>query len=908
MSADLPTGTVTFLFTDVEGSTRLLEDLGAEAYAVELVRHREIVRAALADHGGVEVDTQGDAFFCAFGSARSAAACAAEVQAALAPGPVRVRMGIHTGEALVVDRHYVGMDVHRAARIGSCGHGGQVVLSPTTVALLDPDEFVVHELGAHRLKDLAAPVVLSQLGDASHPPLKALFRTNLPVPATPFLGRERELAELLVLAGEPGVRVLTLTGPGGTGKTRLALQLAAELSDGYPDGTWWVPLAPLRDGTLVASATARALDVDEEPDREITDAIANALANKRLLLVVDNCEHVVEPVASLVSEIVRSSHEVFVIATSREPVAISGEHVVPVSPLVEDDAVELFRTRARAAGAVLDAEETNGLVGRLCERLDNLPLAVELAAARAAVLPPAALLERLSSGFDMLKGPRDVDERQRTLRGTIAWSHGLLEPPERQLFARLAVFVGGGSLAAIEDVCRADIDDVLSLVSKSLVRESHVDAAEPRYWMLETIREFAAEQLRVSGEDDVGERHLRWFADRAREFRRSADSNTPDIQGWLARMEQDVANLRAAFELAVDRALADDVVALAMALWISHQARGRYAEAADVVRQGLAFDPGPLEESWLREALGRVLRLQGHPADALDAFEASERALEGITDRGAAWWERWVELGLTKATFFYFENRQAELYALVEQLDGWVRDHGTAIQQVDLLHLRVQQAYRRENYAPSAETEALAREAYARALELNDWGADFVLGFCLLWRNKLDEAEQHFAAGREAARSTGPVIVETRCLVYGAIARRRQNDLEGTREWLAALDALDELHGYQGLAAATGAWVAYRDGDFERAVARGAEALADWQTDARSGSRVFEWTARFPLLGVALANGDVEAALEHARAMIDDSQQPLPAEISTALEHATTSGRAEDLHVALELARSGGYA
>jgi len=230
------------------------------------------------------------------------------------------------------------------------------------------------------------------------------------------------------------------------------------------------------------------------------------------------------------------------------------------------------------------------------------------------------------------------------------------------------------------------------------------------------------------------------------------------------------------------------------------------------------------------------------------------------------------------------------------------------MQQVDLLHLRVQQAYRRENYAPSAETEALAREAYERALEVNDWGADFVLGFCLLWRNKLEEAEQHFASGRKAARLTGPVILETRCLVYGAIARRRRNDLEGAREWLAALDAQDELHGYRGLASATGAWVAYRDGDLERAAARGADALADWYTDARSGSRVFEWTARFPLLGVALAEGDAEGAFEHARAMLDESQQPLPAEISIALEVAIARGRVEDLQPALVLARRGGYA
>jgi class 3 adenylate cyclase len=230
MSDALPTGTVTFLFTDVEGSTRLLDELGSERYASELGRHREIVRGALAEHGGVEVDTQGDAFFCAFASARAAATCAAEIQKALAPGPVRVRMGIHTGEALVVDRHYVGIDVHRAARIGASGHGGQVVISPSTVALLEPAEVGLRELGAHRLKDLAAPVVLHQLGDEDFPPLRTLHRTNLPVPATPFLGREEELAELVARATDTGVRVLTLTGPGGTGKTRLSLQLAAELA------------------------------------------------------------------------------------------------------------------------------------------------------------------------------------------------------------------------------------------------------------------------------------------------------------------------------------------------------------------------------------------------------------------------------------------------------------------------------------------------------------------------------------------------------------------------------------------------------------------------------------------------------------------------------------------------------
>ena len=281
----LPTGTVTFLFTDVEGSTRLLDELGAEAYAAELVAStgRSCAKRSR-EHDGVEVDTQGDAFFCAFGSARAAVACAAEILDELAAGSIRVRIGIHTGEALVVDRHYVGIDVHRAARIGACGHGGQVVLSPTTVALLEPGDVALRDLGTHRLKDLAAPVVLHQLGDEEFPPLKTLYRTNLPVPATPFLGREDELAELVARPSEPGVHIVTLTGPGGSGKTRLSLQLAAELSDAYRDGVWWVPLAPLSGGELVASAVASVLDVEEESGRTVADSIAATLERKRLLL------------------------------------------------------------------------------------------------------------------------------------------------------------------------------------------------------------------------------------------------------------------------------------------------------------------------------------------------------------------------------------------------------------------------------------------------------------------------------------------------------------------------------------------------------------------------------------------------------------------------------------------------
>ena len=907
MSGALPSGTVTFLFTDVEGSTRLLEELGAAGYAVELGRHREIVRGALGEHGGVEVDTQGDAFFCAFGSARAAVACAAGIQDALAAGPLRVRMGVHTGEALLVDRHYVGMDVHRAARIGACGHGGQVVLSPSTVGVLEPGEFVLRDLGAHRLKDLTAPVVLHQLGEETFPPLKALFRTNLPVPATPFLGRAEELSELLALATEPGVRVLTLTGPGGTGKTRLALQLAAELSDQYPDGTWWVPLAPLRDAGLVGSAIAYALDVDEESGREITDSISNALTRKRSLLLVDNCEHVIDSVASLVGRLVGSCPDVFVIATSREPLFIPGENVFAVQPLVAGDAVDLFFARARAAGARLDHNAESAVVIELCARLDNLPLAVELAAARTPALPPSALLERLATRLDVLAGPRGGEERQRTLRAAIAWSYDLLEERERRLFRRFAAFVGGASLPAIETVCEADLEDALSVVSKSLVRQAPVDG-EPRYFMLETIREFAAEELARSGElDGIRDRHVRWFSDLARTT--GTELDRADSRERLSRLELDLANLRAALAWTEERpATAQDGVALAIALGNRHFVRGRYSEAEGVIRRALALEPESLDAAVLYGVLGSSLRLQGRPREALDSFREAERALDTLQDRNDEWWKRWLDVEIRLATLYYFRNAQDALAELAGTLEPLVGEHGTPQQRLDFLHLRNQQAYREERYTLSQETEELVRETYRMAVELGEPGADFTLGFCLLWRGKPEEAEEYLARGREVARADGFALIETRCLVYGVIARRLQNDVEGARAWVRELLAQDELHGYVGLTIACQAWVAYRDGDHELAAKRGEEALADWASEGRVGAGVFQWTALFPLVGVAVERGKLDEATVHAAALLDPSQQSLPVELESALRVAVEEGGAKQLSKVLELARPLGYA
>jgi class 3 adenylate cyclase len=447
MSDAQPSGTVTLVFTDVEGSTKLLEELGTDGYRDALGDHRRVVREAFGAHHGYEVDYEGDAFFYAFASAQAAVSAVREAMVRLEAGPIRIRVGIHTGEPALDPPKYVGMDVHRAARIMSAAHGGQVVLSPSTVSLLEPGSFEFRDLGEHRFKDLSAPERVSQLGAGEFPPIRSLHRTNLPVPATPFLGREEELAAVVVMLGEPDVRLVSLVGPGGTGKTRLALQAAAEASDAYPDGVFWAPLAPLRDPALVLPAVAAALSVIEGKDSTPVDDLARALAGRRLLVLVDNVEHLMPDAADLVGAFVEACPTVTTVVTTRERLQLPGEHVYAVPPMSETDGEELFRTRAAAVGVDLEASEE---LGRLCARLDNLPLALELAAARAVVFSPAQLLDRLSGRLDLLKAGRGVDARQETLRSTIAWSHDLLDADEQTLFRRLGVFAGGAGGCSFE--------------------------------------------------------------------------------------------------------------------------------------------------------------------------------------------------------------------------------------------------------------------------------------------------------------------------------------------------------------------------------------------------------------------------------------------------------------------------
>jgi len=534
----LPHGTVTLLFTDIEGSTRLLHELGPARYAEALAEHRRIVREAAAAHGGVEVDTQGDAFFIAFSTPGEGAAAAEAALEGLAAGLIRVRMGLHTGTPTATEEGYVGEDVHRCARIAGLAHGDQILVSPTTAALLEPEP--LRDLGPHRLKDFEGSVRIYQLGEREFPPLRTPGSVELPTPATPFLGREQELFDAVSLVYERDPRVLTVVGPGGTGKTRFSIELARLLGDDADGGTVFVPLAPLRDAEFVVPAVADRLGASSpEPA-----AIAARIGERRTHVVCDNLEHLLPGVARPLAELVAAVPSLRLLATSREALRIQGEAELDLPPLVRDEAVALFCDRARDVRP--DVTATDAVV-QLCERLDGLPLALELAAARTKLLAPEALLDRLADRLDALRGTRDAEERHLTLRATIAWSYDLLDASEQELFASLGVFRGGCTLEAAEAVCDAELGTLASLLDKSLVRRRSGRLGEERYWLLETVREFARERLREFGrEDDVRRRH----AERMFEIARRAHLGAGDAEGNIEVALAERDDLRAALDWA----------------------------------------------------------------------------------------------------------------------------------------------------------------------------------------------------------------------------------------------------------------------------------------------------------------------------------------------------------------------
>ncbi len=628
-----PTGTVTFLFTDIEGSTRMIQELG-DRYPPLLARHREILNSAVVAEGGMVFGTEGDAVFAAFPDAASAVRAATTSQRGLASEPwldgrhLRVRMGIHTGEVSLVGQDYVGLALHQVARIAAAGNGGQVLISDTTRSLAGRalvDGISLTDLGLHRLKDLALPEHLYQVDDAQRPDTFPAIRTlsarpnNLPVQLTSFIGRN-ELAEASRLLET--THLLTLTGPGGTGKTRLALQLGADAMEGFPDGVFFTPLEAITDPDLVPSAITAsipALQAGTTPPRE---RLMAWVRDHKALLLLDNFEQVVDA-APLVSQLLREGPELRVVVTSRVPLHAYGEQEFPVPALpmpdpenltlesaARSEAVQLFVERAMAAQPAFRLTEENAApVADIVRRLDGLPLAIELAAARVRLLPVATLQARLDQRLALLVGgPRDRPGRQQTLRGAIDWSYDLLDTADRRLFERFAVFAGGAWLSAAEECCgpatevgRDVLDGVGSLADKSLLRPVPIAADEPRFAMLATIREYAHEKLEAGPEDEMlHRRHAETYAVLAETS--APHLTAKDSRVWLDRLDLDHDNLRAALDWAVANDEAGVAMRTASSLWRFWQIRGHLKEGAERLDRILILPSAETQPARLRAA------------------------------------------------------------------------------------------------------------------------------------------------------------------------------------------------------------------------------------------------------------------------------------------------------------------
>ena len=621
-----PSGTVTFLFSDIEGSTRLLQELG-DQYAGVLKDHHRLLRSAFTEWGGREISTEGDSFFVSFDRARDAVAAAVAAQRSLAEYPwpkgqaVRVRMGLHTGEPSFSDGTYVGLDVHRAARICSAGHGGQILVSHTTCELVQhslPEGVSLRDLGRHHLKDLERPEHLYQVIVPGLPSDFPLLKTrpsslgNLPAQPNELIGREEEVGTVRQLLLREAVRVITLTGPGGTGKTRLALQTAVSLKDDFHDGLYFVALAPISDPNLLAFSIAMAVGIRENPARPVLDSLKDSLQAKHMLLVLDNFEQIVAA-APVVAALLATCPGLKVLVTSRIVLHLSGEHEYQVPPLKLPDparlpgpealdrysAIALFVQRARAVkpGFGLSTENA-AAVARICAQLDGLPLAIELAAARIKLLSPQAMLDRLGSRLDFLKGgARDLPARHQTLRQAIAWSYDLLDDDEKAFFRRTSVFVGDCTLEAIEKVCadvgglgRDALDAVAALADNSLLRQEEGQGEEPRFAMLGTIREYGLECLKAAAEWELTRRaHMRYFLALAEQA--EAELTGPRQSLWLDRLEIEHDNLRAALSSAEEHGDVEVGLRLGAALWRFWLVRSHMGEGRERLERLLAL-PG----------------------------------------------------------------------------------------------------------------------------------------------------------------------------------------------------------------------------------------------------------------------------------------------------------------------------
>jgi predicted ATPase/class 3 adenylate cyclase len=684
---ELPEGTVTLLFTDIEGSTRLLLQAG-DGYAALLEAHRELLRGAIQRHEGIEVDTQGDAFLVVFRRALQAVRAAAEAQQRFVDHPwsgnvsVRVRMGIHTGEPLHTPEGYAGLALHQGARIMSAGHGGQVLCSQVTAELLRgnlPAGMAVRDLGVHRLKDLPEPEHLYQLEIEGLPSEFPSLRTlgdrgnNLPTPGTRLIGREELVQRVVGFLQRDDIRLATLTGPGGCGKSRLAIQAASALLPDFPDGVSWVALAPISTPGLVVSAIASALGVREGPGESLEASLTSYLGTRQRLLLMDNFEQILGA-APLIIDLLAACPRLKVLVTSRAALRLTGEQEIPVPPLelpdlardepleqlLRNPAVALFVERARSANPDFSITvDTARDVARICAQLDGLPLAIELAAARTKLLSPRALHGRLAQRLGVLTGgARDLPSRHQSLRDTIAWSYDLLSPDERAVFRRFGVFVGGSTIDALEEVCPGDgvpsrdvLDKVDSLMTGSLLTISRGGDGDNRIAMLATIREFALERLEASGEGaQVRERHAQWAA-------LCGETLAAELYGRQqitasARLEQEHDNIRAALDWLSEHR-ADRALSLAASLWPFWRMHNHLSEGRGYLERLLAT-AGDAVDARTRAAallgLGTLTRDSGRHDQASEFLRESERWARAAGDvslqarvRAVLGWVAWFQ-------------------------------------------------------------------------------------------------------------------------------------------------------------------------------------------------------------------------------------------------------------------------
>ncbi|MGN6800027.1 MAG: adenylate/guanylate cyclase domain-containing protein [Gaiellaceae bacterium] len=778
-----PTGTVTMLFTDIEGSTTLLQRLGAERYVESLELHRRLLREAFDRHCGYEVDCEGDAFFVAFARATDAVAAASEAQQALLHAewpeklPIRVRMGIHTGEPLAAPPKYVGLDVHKAARIMAAGHGGQVLVSATTGRLLD-GHVRLADLGEHRLKDLSQPETLFQLlvpgSRVDFPALKTLGNrpTNLPVVATHFIGRETELATVQDLVRADRLRVVTLTGTGGIGKTRLALQTAAELSDEFSDGVYWVPFASLRDPDLIVDTIAQTLGLRETTDEAIAETLLRYVSDKQLLLVLDNLEHLLAGVRVWLAALIAAAPKLHVLATSREALRLAAEQLYEVPPLpvpafdndavTDNSAVALFVGRAQAVNPDFALCAQNAAhIAEIVRRLEGLPLAIELAAARVRTLSPEALSQRLDQRLRLLTtGVHDVEERQRTLRATIQWSYDLLTEGEQRLFARLSVFVGGCRLEAVDSVCNPEgelefetVDGVSSLIDKSLLRRRDDPDGQPRYWMLESLREYAHAALSEDPmANHVRERHATEVADVVGTLDRKLRS--AGAPGAIAHLVAEQPNIRAALAYTEEQRLDELFVRIVGAAAYFWYLRGVIREGEMYARRAARITEG-------RKDATRAIAL-----NALGSFTWHLGKLE-LAETLAAEAAELAETAADPALLLWTIHLRAVVAASLSRPEATVL------------------------YERAAALGRAAGDSWFEMMALLNLGD---LGF---QEGRLEEALQLTAKGVDAAKAVGDdAIVASGLANRGSILLALGRADDAARDLLKAAD-VGESHGYR---------------------------------------------------------------------------------------------------------------